>query len=236
MDKALPLTWCCAIAAAIAPAGAHASAWRAPDGGQQIRTIVGGVSDAASFYESEVYFEHPVTNRIDAVIVPRAETIAAFADDGSGELTQTVRGEISAGPKFCLHEGESTALSVQTGLVWHAAPSGGRGETGAEARLLAGASRGAAFGDAELAYRSGGACQEGRLDLTAGWRAADRWMGLDQTFLEIGPGRSPVVKLQMSLVRFNEAGAGLQVGVRVRADPEGNGERALVVGWWRSPH
>jgi hypothetical protein len=223
-------------AAAFAPALAQASAWRAPEGGEEIRTIVGGVSDDAFLYESEVYFEHPVTSRIDAVIAPRAQTVTAYAADGSGELVQTVQGELSAGAKFSLYEGGHSALAVQTGLVWRSAPSSGCAPAGAEARVLAGTAHGPVFGEAQAAYRSGGQCQEGRLDLTAGWRASARWMGLGQTFVDIGPGRSPVIKLQLSLVRFNDAGAGLQVGVRVRADPEGNGERALVVGWWRSHH
>ena len=225
------------IGAVLTPIPAHASAWRPPEEGQRISTFVGGVSDTTQFFESEIYFEVPVSERLSAVVTPRIESGAVLPTDGSSELVQTTRGELSTAAKFNLHQGPNIALSVQSGLVWNSSSDGSCGDTAGEIRALAGVSKGAVFADAQLAYRArSGDCPNGKADFTAGWRPLERWMGLGQVFFDAAPSRSPVVKLQMSLVRFNQEGAGLQVGFRVRADHGGEGERAIVVSWWRAPH
>ena len=49
-----------------------------------------------------------------------------------------------------------------------------------------------------------------------------------------GEGYEENVKVQVSLVRLGEAGAGLQLGVRARLDGE-DAEPALIVGFWGRP-
>ena len=109
------------------------------------------------------------------------------------------------------------------------------GIQGDKGRILGGASRGRAFVNVEAAERGlSGGCGGERIDLTAGYRPGENWLGMAQLFWD-GPREGEhTLRAQLTLVRFGNSGRGIQVGVRARIDG-GEAEPALVLGLWGRP-
>jgi hypothetical protein len=219
---------------------AHASAWRAPEESLTVFSSISGEREDGSFSEMNFYWEDRLTARFDGVLNVHVQLDEKFEPaPGPGVQAAYVEpsGEVFVGGKMTLRDRPDTVVSAQVGLLGVGGLKDDCGDAGAEARLLAGAARGDFFVDAQGAYRvRAGGCPTSKLDITVGWEPDERWMGLAQTFVDVDPRYDPVVKLQLSLVRFSKKGKGVQVGVRVRADEAGKDERALVVSWWRAPH
>lgn len=227
------------VLGALAPQ-AHAAAWRAPEEGLSVVSSISGQRDDGAFSEFDVYWEDGLTTRFDGVLNVHLQLDEKYdAPTGPGVQTPRIEpsGELLAGAKMVIRERPGSVISAQAGLLGIAGLKDECGDVGAEARVLAGVARGGFFADTQGAYRvRSGGCPSAKLDITAGWEPNERWMGLAQTFVDVDPRYDPVVKLQLSLVRFSENGKGWQIGVRVRADEAGQDERALVVGRWRAPH
>jgi hypothetical protein len=216
------------VLAAIAPAQAHAGAWIAPEGGQEIWTNVFGERDELSFYESSAYFEAPLDARNAIVVAPWVEQNYDTQDGW--------RGEAIVAAKRAVTRNDTGAIAIQLGALWVSHPSEDCGEGGLEARWLAGRSLGpSAFVNVEVASRVlDGGCGGERLDLTAGLRASENWLALGQVFLDAARDGDESVKAQVTLVRFGESGRGIQIGVRTRLDGD-DPEPSLVFGLWGQP-
>jgi len=214
---------------ALGVGSARAGAW-IPAQDQAIHTEVLGAREGRAFAESQFRYERPFGRRNALIAQPWAE-----ADVQSG----FTRGEVEAGLKRVLLRSGNTIVSAQASALW-------RGErfvtrcvgAGGEVRGLAGT----AFGDGrgflniEAAGRLlEGGCRAQRFEVSAGWRAGPRWMGLAEGFVYDPRGSvDPSVKAQMSVVRMGAEGRGLQVGLRVNVDG-GEAAPALVVGFWSAP-
>lgn len=223
-----------AIAAALPPSTAHAGAWIAPEGGQEIWTHAAGQDDLGLvFYETAAYLELPLgaESPVSFVAAPwMSETPAAI---------EGFRGEATFGFKAALLRSDRGAMALQGGALWLSEPPAGCGEGGAEARWLGGFSlgrQGRGFLNLEAAARVlEGGCAAQKIDLTAGYRPNERWMGLAQLFVDVRePSDDPVLKAQFTLVRFGGEARGLQFGLRARLDG-GAAEPALVLGFWGRP-
>lgn len=232
--RGAPRRWGLAAAAAASacPGAAAAGAWSAPPGGREIWTTVDGVRGGQAFSENEIYLEQRIKPGWAGVAQPRVEFGPAYRSDQPNGW----RGEAGVSLKRAVLERDGLALALQAGPTWSSGPAPGCAEGGAEARVLAGASRPEAFVSAEAALRAqGDGCARGRFDLTGGWRPRPLWLGLAQVFLDQDLEQGAAVKVQMSVVKFERSGAALQLGVRFRADSDGPGERALVISTWRGP-
>jgi hypothetical protein len=219
---------------------AHAAAWRAPPEGLSVVSSISGQRADTNFSEMDVYWEDGLTKRFDGVLNVHIQLDEKYEPPTApGVQTPYIEpsGEVVVGGKMTLRDRPGSVISAQVGLLGVYGPKDGCGEAGVETRVLAGAAKRGFFADAQGAARvRTGGCPTGKFDITMGWEPNNRWMGLAQTFVDVDPRYDPVVKLQLSLVRFSKKGKGLQMGVRVRADEAGRDERALVVGWWRAPH
>lgn len=209
------------------PVPASAGAWVAPEGGQEILTTVAGEREGVSFYESSAYWEVPVGTRTAVVGGPWIEQRYDLAETFSAEATLAL--------KRVVFSDEQTVLAMQAGAVWVSLPPEGCSEGGAEVRLLAGRSFGEGrFLNVEGALRSlEGGCQSERVDITAGFRPQSNWLVMGQVFFDSARDGDQVTRAQLTLVRFQENGGGLQVGLRTRID-DGPQEVAVVLGFWGS--
>ncbi|MBL8547932.1 MAG: hypothetical protein JNL81_15820 [Hyphomonadaceae bacterium] len=214
-------------AAAFAPAPAAAGAWIAPEGGQNILTSTLVDHEETVTYEGSGYYEAPVREDTSLVLAPWVET--------NPELVTGWRAEATAGVKHVFYRTDENVMALQAGALWVSMPDAGCGEGGAEVRWLGGSSfnEGRAFLNVEAAARAlSGGCEGGRLDVTAGYRPRENWLAMGQVFLDSPVEGHDTVRAQLTLVRFNNEGTGLQIGVRARLDGE-DLEPALVIGLWR---
>ncbi|MGE0045579.1 MAG: hypothetical protein AB7J28_11450 [Hyphomonadaceae bacterium] len=211
------------VCAAALTGHAHAGAWIAPEGGQEIASVAYGRDGDAHVVEADYYFERPVGRSASIVARPWVE--------GRTEFETQWRGEATIAGKAALLRGERATIAVQAGAVWRSDPAPGCGEAGGEVRALAGLSRGRVFFNAEAAQQTfSGGCERQRYELTAGFRPAARWLTMAQAFVEAGAGDESI-QAQLSAVRFGRDGGALQVGLRARLDGDGPAA-AFVLGWW----
>jgi hypothetical protein len=213
----------------LGPTPPAAGAWIAPEGGQEIVTSAVGERDELTFYESSAYWEVPFAANVALVASPWVEQNYDTIDGW--------RGEAVLGLKRAVFRRGETVMAVQAGALWVSHPPLGCSEGGAELRWLGGRAfdDGAAFLNLEAAGRAlEGGCEGGRVDLTVGYRANDRWMGMAQLFFDAPGEAQETLKAQLTLVRFGDEGAGVQLGLRGRIDG-GAEEAALVLGFWGRP-
>ncbi|MEZ5996177.1 MAG: hypothetical protein R3C25_10515 [Hyphomonadaceae bacterium] len=216
------------LLSAFAPAQAFASAWIAPEEGQEIWTNVAGARDGVSFAESSAYWEVPTGEDDAFVAAPWVETNYDTEDGWRAETT--------IGVKHAVSRSERGVSAVQAGALWVSHPQEGCGEGGAEVRWLAGRSVGeTGFLNVEAAGRAlSGGCEGARLDVTAGYRPGSNWLGMAQLFVDAPLDGRDALRAQLTLVHFGEEGRGLQVGIRGRIDGE-EVEPALVIAVWGRP-
>lgn len=216
-----------ALAAAASAGRAEAGAWPAPEEGQEIVTSTAGKRDGYTTFESSAYWEAPLNPQTSVVIAPWSES--------AGDLESGWRGEAVVGVKRAIFRDDRNVMALQVGAYWRSDPPGDCGEGGVEARWLGGRSVGASgFINLELAARVlDEGCPAGRLNLSAGYRPAERWLAMGEIFYDAPREGSESLKLQVSLVRFGDDGRGMQFGVRTRLD--GRAETALVLAMWGRP-
>lgn len=216
------------IALAAASSGrAEASAWLAPEEGQEILTTAAGQRDGYTLLESSAYWEAPIGAETTAVIAPWSESAA--------DLESGWRGEAVVGVKRAVFRDDETVMAVQAGAYWRSDPPGDCGEGGVEARWLGGRSFGnTGFANLEVAGRVlDEGCPAARVSLSLGYRPAENWLAMGEIFYDAPREGDESLKLQVSLVRFGDDGRGIQVGLRTRLD--GSAETALVLGMWGRP-
>jgi hypothetical protein len=216
------------LIAGFAPLPAHAGAWIAPEGGQQIVTTVLGERNELSFVETSAYVEAPLSEHSSIVFSPWVEQ-NYDTEDGW-------RGEAVFGFKRARALGERGVAAAQASALWISHPDADCGEGGIELRGLVGRAVGQrSFVNAELATRQlDGGCGGERLDLTLGHRPSANWLVLGQVFLDDAGGPNEGVKAQVAIARFGSNGRGVQLGVRARLDGE-DAEPALLISLWRRP-
>jgi hypothetical protein len=137
--------------------------------------------------------------------------------------------------KYRVLSGDRSVVSVQSGVIWDSAPGGECGEWGGDARLLAGAATtgGRYFASAELGARvQGDDCVHARYELTLGAKPHRRLLGLAQVFMDDDLTYGETLKAQASLVAFERSGRGLQLGVRVQFDGNGDIEPTILLSYW----
>lgn len=215
-------------ALALSPATANAGAWIAPEGGQSIQSQAVGERAAGYVLETQLFFEQPVAQRTSVVARPWLETGWGVGESGW-------RAEAEAGLKQALLRTDRGAVAVQATALWSSHPGVGCGEGGVELRALGGASfaQGRGFLNAEAGRRAlEGGCEAFRVDVSSGWRFTQSWLGMAEAFSHQEPAGDATVKAQLSLVRFDDEGRGIQLGVRVRVDGQ-EPEPALVLAFWR---
>jgi hypothetical protein len=212
----------------LAPAPAIAGAWIAPEGGQEIWTSVAGERAGLSFFESAGYLEAPLGPNDAIVAAPWVET--------NYDTTDGWRAEATLSFKHALHRGEDSAMAIQAGALWMSHPNAGCSEGGVELRWLGGRNIGErSFLNLEAAARAlEGGCAGARIELTAGYRPGERWLGMAQLFYDGPLDGDESVKAQLTLVRFSDRGRAIQIGVRARVDGE-DPEPALIVSFWGRP-
>lgn len=216
------------VALAAAMAGrAEASAWLAPEEGQEIITNSAGKREGVTVFESSAYWEAPLGENVTGVIAPWTESAA--------DLESGWRGEAVVGVKRAIFRDDHSVMAIQTGAFWRSDPPGDCGEGGMEVRWLGGRSYGrTGFVNIEAAARVlDEGCPAGRFSIAAGYKPHDAWLAMGEVFYETPREGSESLKLQISLVRFGEDGRGLQVGLRTRLD--GGQETSLVLGLWGRP-
>lgn len=209
-----------------APAPALAAAWIAPIDGQQIFTTAAGRREGVTYYETSGYVESPLTATTALVLSPWIVQ----------DSTNAWRGEATIAAKHVVARTEHTITAVQAGALWVSEPPVHCQEGGAELRVLGGASLPYhSFMNVEAAERvlSGG-CADQRVDVTAGIHSGSHWLGMAQVFVDGPQYGDETVKLQLSLVHFDDHGHGVQFGVRDRVDG-GEHEPALVLALWTEP-
>lgn len=216
------------IVAAFSPLPAHAGAWLAPEGGQEIYTSAVGQRDGLTFYEGTGYWEAPVTERTAAA--------TNWWLDQNYDTQDGWRAEATVGVKHAIYRDERNVVAVQASALWISHPDPICGEGGAELRVLAGRGLGrTGFANVEAATRAlDGGCESERLDLTVGYRPNGNWLAMGQVFAEVPRGGDETLRAQLTLVRFWANGGAIQLGLRSRIDG-GAQETAFVVGWWAKP-
>jgi hypothetical protein len=209
----------------LAPTPAFAGAWIAPEGGQEIWTNSFSMRDESGVVETQVFWEEPFGERMAFVASPWIETNYDTADGW--------RAEAVIGLKRAVFRDDENVMALQAGALWVSHPNPGCGEGGVEARWLGGRSfGGGAFLNLEAAGRVlEHGCGGERVDVTAGYRPTDNWLAMGQVFVDVPWEAEESVKVQLSLVRFNENGYGVQLGLRLRVD-DGPQEPALMLGLW----
>lgn len=211
------------------PLPAHAGAWIAPEGGQEIWSNVVGEREGLTFYGSSGYYEAPVGEATSAVFAPWYEN-----NYGSAEPW---RAEAIVGAKYVLHRSDGgTVVAFQGAALWTSAPGGDCGEGGAEFRALARRGFGrTGFVNVEAATRAlSGSCESERLDLTLGYRPGENWLAMGQVFADVPRDGEEAIRAQVTRVYFRHSGRGVQIGLRTRVDG-GAEEVALVIGLWGRP-
>lgn len=180
------------------------------------------------YTEETAYWEEPVARQTSFVAAPWLQY--------SGDLEDGWRGEAVLGLKRVTRTTERSVSAVQAAAVWISHPPRGCGEGGGEIRWLHGQSLGASgFANVEIAARTlSGGCGSGRIDLTAGYRAGENWLAMAQVFAESEGIGGEGIQGQLSFVKFERDGGGLQFGLRTRFNG-GERETALVVGFWGRP-
>lgn len=216
----------------MSPACAHAGAWVAPEGGQQIWTGVVGQRDEQPYYETSVYLEAPIGEGANSLV-------ASPWLKQSYETVEGWTGEAVVGLKRVLLTDTDTAIAVQAGALWVSQSGEFCSEGGAEFRVLAGRSfgeTGRSFLNIEAAQRAlGGGCTGQKLEVTGGYHAGPHWLGLAQLFIDSPDQGDQSVKAQLTMVRLGGDGRrGIQFGVRARLDGD-ELEPALVLGFWGRP-
>jgi len=146
-----------------------------------------------------------------------------------------VEGETSVGVKAGAALGPHVRVAAQASAFYPADAPGSCGRLGAEPRLMVGAAaplgRGAAFANAEFAYRAQRGCDGDKVEATMGYRTERHWLLLAQVDQDRSFHGTETIKVQWSAVRFGARGRGLQLGVRLRTDGADR-EPALVFGYW----
>lgn len=211
-----------------APGIAEAGPWVAPDGDRTIAGAAYTETDEASIIETELFIEAPLGGRVSVVANHWSETASTF--DG----TET-RSESVVSGKYRVLSGDRSVVSLQSGVVWDSAASGGCGEWGGEGRVLAGAATkgGRYFASVEAGARiQGEDCVHARYELTLGAKPHRRVLGLAQVFVDDDLAYGETLKAQASLVVFERSGRGLQLGVRVRFDGNDVIEPTIVLSYW----
>jgi len=208
-----------------------AGAWMAPPEGQSIWSQAVGERGGENFYESSLYWEAPTDN--SRMAWTGSTWVGQHADNAPGE--DKWRGEASFALKTELAKTDHASAAAQVGAIWRSDPADGCGEGGIEARAMAGRSfdrDGRTFANAEIAARAhAGGCASTRIDLSAGFRPDNDWLAIGQVFSSEPRGGDMAVHAQVSLVRFDRGGRGLQIGLRTRLDGD-EPETALVIGLW----
>ncbi len=248
------------FAAATTCARANAGAWPMEDGrGQTItglafhtaeRAYDAAGDDAfdAEFrkIETSVFAEYGLTSRITLVgriayqdVEAGVDSVRAFAatEIGARRLLARWRGGVVSAQLLGVFPGGGENVFNQ-----HL----GVGESGAEARLMAGRGWGDAqrggFAEAQLGYRwrAGDDADEARLDVTAGWRIDGDWMIMGQSFSAWGldgPAVQPDYeshRAQVSVVRRLNASWSLQAGgLGTYSGRDVIQERAVFLTLWR---
>lgn len=210
------------------PAPAAAGAWLAPADGQEIVTNTLGERSETLVYESSTYWEMPFeSGETSVVLTPWFET--------NSDTWDGWRGEGTIGVKHVVYRDERNIVGFQASALW-VSHSDGCSEGGAEVRFLGGRTVGeTGFVNVEAAARAlSGGCEGGRLDVTAGYRPYKNWLALGQVFLDAPLDGDDTVRVQVSLVRFEEDGEGVQLGIRARIDGE-LAEPAVVLAFWGRP-
>jgi hypothetical protein len=179
--------------------------------------------------EASAFWEAPQGNDFAFVAAPWVE----FGQDGEDNPW---RAEATFAVKHVFYRDGPNVAAVQAGPLWVSQPDEGCSEGGAELRFLGGRSASEnVFFNAEIAGRGlVGGCEGGRIELTAGYRPAANWLAMGQVFFDSPVDGEETTKVQFTLVRFNETGHGLQIGLRARIDGEA-AEPALVLGLWGRP-
>jgi hypothetical protein len=215
------------VVAALAPTPAAAGAWLAPEGGQEIVTNSFGERNETFVVESSTYWEVPNDDKSSIILVPWVET--------NDDTLEGWRGEATLAYKRVVYRDDRNIVALQGGALWVSHPAD-CGEGGAEVRVLAGRGFGeTGFVNMEIAGRAlSGGCEGGRMDVTAGYRPLDNWLALGQVFFDAPVDGDDTVRGQVSLVRFDKDGRGVQVGFRARVDG-GAPEPTLVIGLWGQP-
>jgi len=218
-----------AVVAALAPAPAAAGAWVAPEDGQEIVTNAVGERNETLVYESSTYWEMPFeSGDTSVVLTPWVET--------NSDTWDGWRGEGTIGAKHVFYRDDETVVALQASALWISHPNGGCSEGGAEVRFLGGRSIGeTGFVNVEAAARAlSGGCEGGRLDISAGYRPYKNWLALGQVYFDAPVDGDDTVRAQLSLVRFDDEGSGVQLGIRARIDG-GAPEPTLVLAFWGRP-
>lgn len=212
------------LTAALHPARAEAGAWLAPPEGQNITTASAGSRGGVAVFESSGYWEGPIADDVTIVAAPWSET--------APDLESGWRGEMVFGVKRAIFRDDRRVMALQTSLYWRSDPPGDCGEGGIETRWLGGRSVGdTGFVNLELAGRVlDEGCPAARVNFSFGYRPQPNWLAMGEIFYDAPREGDESLKLQVSVVRFDENGRGIQVGLRTRLD--GGGEAALVLGWW----
>ncbi len=212
---------------ALAPTQAQAGAWLAADE-ETILTQTIGQRDDRAYYETGLYYEHAFDERMALIASP-------WARSDETDHGQRWRGEAQVALKAEVYRSDRAAMALQGGAVWASQDEPGCGEAGLELGWSGGVSfgeKGAGFANIDAAARlAEGGCAGERLDITAGYRPDRHWLGMAQVFVDEVRFGEAGVKAQLSVARFGDDGAGLQVGVRAGLD--GDAEPALMIGLWR---
>ncbi len=217
------------VVAALSPAPAAAGAWVAPKEGQEIVSNAVGERNDTVVYESSTYWEMPFENGdASVVLTPWVET--------NNDTWDGWRAEGTLGVKHVVYRDDENVVALQASALWISHPNEGCSEGGAEVRFLGGRSVGeTGFINIEAAARAlSGGCEGGRLDITTGYRPHENWLALGQVFFDAPLDGDDTVRAQLSLVRFDKKGRGVQLGIRARIDG-GAPEPTLVLAFWGRP-
>lgn len=207
------------------PAQAQAAAW-IPDRPELINTSESGVR--GRFYNTayNLYADVPVRPRLSVVATGRYEITPA--------RPSSVRdvGEAMLALKAGMPLGSRAVGAVQFGPTWRNDLDPDCSGFGGEARALVGLTHGRAFLDVQAGARiQSSACVRALYQATLGYRPSRDWLGLAQVFVDDDLLQGSSTTTQISLVRNNAKGVGLQIGARFGFGAQA--ERTFVLGYWR---
>ncbi len=197
-----------------------------PDQPEVINTTENGVR--GRFYNTayNLYTDTPITPHVSVVASGRYEITpqrpSSVRDVGEALLALKLGRRLSA----------RSVAAVQIGPNWRNDLDPDCSGLGGEARALLGVSRGPAFLDVQAGARFQSTdCVRALYQATLGYRPTPRWLGLAQVFVDDDLLQGSNTNAQLSLVRSNAKGVGLQLGARFGFGDAP--ERTLVVGYWR---